>query len=143
IGTGLVKMLFGHLPVESLTGEGLVDQGSPGDGIFYGAALFVILHAFASGGAAVTGVEAISDGVPAFRPPEWRHARQTLVIMGSILAVMFLGISVLAAHMHVAPFEDGTPTVISQVGKLVFGETEFGHVLFYALQAATMFVLVL
>jgi hypothetical protein len=63
--------------------------------------------------------------------------------MGSILAVMFLGISVLAAHMHVAPFEDGTPTVISQVGKLVFGETAFGHVMFYALQAATMFVLVL
>jgi amino acid transporter len=143
IGTGLVKMFLGELPIESLSQEGLIDQGSAGTGILYGAGLFVVLHAFASGGAAVTGVEAISDGVPAFRPPEWRNARQTLVLMGSILAVMFLGLSVLAAHMHVAPFEDGTPTVISQIGKLVFGETPLGHVLFYVLQAATTLVLVL
>jgi amino acid transporter len=143
IGIGLARMFLGELPVESLGQEGLVPQGSASAGLFYGAGLFVVLHAFASGGAAVTGVEAISDGVPAFRPPEWRHARQTLVMMGSILAVMFLGLSVLAAHMHVAPFEDGTPTVISQVGKLVFGESPLGHVLFYALQAATMLVLVL
>ena len=57
---------------------------------------FLVLHAFASGGAAVTGVEAISNGVPAFQPPEWKNARTTLVWMGSILGVMFLGISVLA-----------------------------------------------
>src|SRR4051794_16783844 len=143
IVVGLYRMFFGDLPVELLEHEGLVPVGSPATGVFYGAGLFVVLHAFASGGAAVPGVEAISDGVPAFKPPEWRNARQTLVVMGSILAFMFLGLSVLAAHMHVAPFEDGTPTVISQVGKLVFGETALGHVLFYALQAATMLVLVL
>ena len=62
-----------------------------------GATLFVVLHAFASGGAAVTGVEAISNGVPAFREPAWRNARTTLVIMGSLLGVMFLGLSMLAA----------------------------------------------
>src|SRR5206468_4829863 len=84
IGAGLFRMIFGHLPVESLTRPGLGTIDHPKDGLFYGAALFVVLHAFASGGAAVTGVEAISDGVPAFRPPEWRHARQTLVIMGSL-----------------------------------------------------------
>ena len=143
IGTGIARMMLGNLPVEQLTEEGLVPLGSSGDGIFYGATLFVVLHAFASGGAAVTGVEAISDGVPAFKPPEWRNARQTLVIMGSILAVMFLGLSVLAAHMHVAPFESGTPTVISQIGELVFGDSPAGHALFYILQAATMLILVL
>ena len=58
--------------------------------------LFLILHAFASGGAAVTGVEAISNGVPAFKPPEWRNARTTLMWMGSLLGVMFLGLSFLA-----------------------------------------------
>ena len=55
-----------------------------------------MLHAFASGGAAVTGVEAISNGVPAFKPPEWKNARTTLMWMGSLLGVMFLGISFLA-----------------------------------------------
>ena len=69
-----------------------------------------MLHAFASGGAAVTGVEAISNGVPAFRKPAWNNARQTLVIMGTGLGVMFLGLSVLAAQIHVIPFEGGTPT---------------------------------
>ena len=68
---------IGNLPVESLNHEGLVDPGSPGNGLFYGAGLFVVLHACASGGAAVTGVEAISDGVPAFRPPEWRPTHVT------------------------------------------------------------------
>ena len=53
------------------------------DALFYGAGLFGVLHAFASGGAAVTGVEAISNGVPAFREPAWRNARQTLVLMGA------------------------------------------------------------
>src|SRR3954470_10898730 len=143
IGLGVVKMLTGHLPVDSLAEEGLVKQGSPGDGLFYGAALFTVLHAFASGGAAVTGVEAISDGVPAFKPPEWKNARHTLLVMGSLLGVMFLGLSVLAAHMHVAPFEDGTPTVISQVGQNVFGTSATGTVLFYFLQAATTLILVL
>ncbi len=107
-----------------------------------GASLYVVLHAFASGGAAVTGVEAISNGVPAFRQPAWRNARQTLVIMGSLLGVMFLGLSVLAAHMHVAPFAEGTPTVIAQIGDLVYGGGA-GRILFFALQAGTMLILVL
>ena len=96
--------------------------GSPSVGLFYGASLFVVLHAFASGGAAVTGVEAISNGVPAFREPAWKNARTTLVIMGSLLGVMFLGLSVLAAKIHAAPYEAGTPTVISQIGELVYGD---------------------
>src|SRR5207248_5888734 len=71
------------------------------------------------------------------------NARKTLVIMGTCLGAMFLGLSVLAAHTHVAPYEHGTPTVISQVGKLVFGGGPLGNTLFYSLQAGTMLILVL
>ena len=108
-----------------------------------GASLFIVLHAFASGGAAVTGVEAISNGVPAFRQPAWRNARTTLVIMGSLLGAMFLGLSILGAHLEVAPFAEGTPTVISQIGELVYGGSPLGQALYYSLQAGTMLILVL
>jgi hypothetical protein len=54
--------------------------------------------------------------------------------MGSLLGAMFLGLSILASKTHVAPFESGTPTVISQVGDLIYGPTVLGHVLYYCLQ---------
>jgi hypothetical protein len=103
----------------------------------------VIAKAFASGGAAVTGVEAISNGVPAFKEPAWRNARQTLVVMGSGLAVMFFGLSFLASKIEPIPFEDGTPTVLAQIGEAVYGAGAFGEVMSYLLQAATMLILVL
>ncbi len=143
LGVGVVKMLFGHLPTGGLNHPGLLKVGSPGAGLFQGAALFVVLHAFASGGAAVTGVEAISNGVPAFKEPAWKNARTTLVIMGTTLGVMFLGLSILASKVHAAPYASGTPTVISQVGKLVYGGGPVASALFYALQAGTMLILVL
>ncbi len=143
LALGLGKMLFSHLPVNSLDHEGLVKIGSPGNGLFYGATLYVILHAFASGGAAVTGVEAISNGVPAFKQPAWRNARTTLVIMGSLLGTMFLGLSIIASKVHAAPYESGTPTVISQIGKFVYGSSLAGNVLYYLLQAGTMLILIL
>ena len=143
IGAGVFQMVNGTLPTAPVHAQGLLKFGSAGDGIFYGAAIFVILKAFASGGAAVTGVEAISNGVPAFKKPEWKNARSTLVIMGCSLGAMFLGLSILAAHMKVAPYADGTPTVISEVGRLTFGGGAAGNVLYYALQAATMLILVL
>jgi amino acid transporter len=143
LAVGLSRMLFGHLPVESLHRAGLVKVGSPGSGFLFGATVFVVMRAFASGGAAVTGVEAISNGVPAFRPPEWKNARTTLVIMGSTLGAMFFGLSMLVSRMHVAPFKEGTPTVISQIGKIVFGTSPLGHVGYYCLQAGTMLILVL
>ena len=143
IVVGVSSMIAGDLPTASEHAKGLLKFGSAGDGVFYGAALYVILKAFASGGAAVTGVEAISNGVPAFKKPEWKNARSTLVVMGCSLGAMFLGLSVLAGHMHVAPYEDGTPTVISEVGRLAFGGGAAGNVLYYALQAATMLILVL
>jgi len=140
---GGLRATFGHLPQAPLNTPGLVPIGNASNGLFYGATLFVVLRAFASGGAAVTGVEAISNGVPAFKEPAWKNARSTLVVMGTFLGIMFFGLSTLAAKVHAAPFEKGTPTVISQVGKLVYGTSPIGHLLFYALQAGTMLILVL
>ncbi len=64
----------------------------------------------------MTGTEAISNGVSIFRTPQARNARTTLVLMSSILGVMFLGVSVLAALTHSVPFVSGTPTVVSEIG---------------------------
>jgi amino acid transporter len=145
LAIGAWRAAAGKLHVQAISRAGVVHIGhvSSTNGIFYGAALFVVLHAFASGGAAVTGVEAISNGVTAFRRPEWKNARVTLIIMGSTLGAMFLGISILARLTHAVPFESGTPTVISQVGKFVFGGGTLGTVLFYSLQAGTTLILVL
>jgi amino acid transporter len=142
LGYGLLRMFFGHLPVEGPHHHGMVPWGGASGGFLMGVSVFKILTAFANGGAAVTGVEAISNGVPAFRPPEWKNARETLVVMGSLLGAMFLGLSILAAKMHVAPYEQGTPTVISQIGKLVYGHG-IGNGLYLMLQAGTALILIL
>jgi amino acid transporter len=143
---GTIKWMGGNLHPQDISHlHGLVKLGhaSASQGLLYGAGLFVILKAFASGGAAVTGVEAISNGVTAFRRPEWLNARKTLMIMGGTLAVLFLGLSVLSTKTHPVPYASGSPTVISQVGKGVFGGGVGGHGLFYLLQAGTMLILVL
>ena len=114
-----------------------------GTGLLYGAGLWIALKAFASGGAAVTGVEAISNGVTAFKRPEWLNARRTLIIMGATLGTLFFGLSALATKVHPVPYVEGTPTVISQIGKTVFGGGALGHTLFFMLQAGTMLILVL
>ena len=129
LGIGLTSMARGTLPMADTTQHGALGLGSAGNGLLMGATLYVVLHAFASGGAAVTGVEAISNGVPVLREPAWRNARSTLVVMGTLLGVMFLGLSVLAGHMHVVPFAEGTPTVISQIGDLVYGPSPLGRAL--------------
>ncbi len=110
-------------------------------GVSGSVGIFLLLHAFASGGAAMTGVEAISNGVPAFKPPEWKNARSTLMVMGTCLGVMFIGISWLAMQMQVIPSDK--KTVISQIAAGVFGSGTIGHVAFYAVQATTMLILVL
>ena len=143
LGIGFWKYLNGTLPVVGTFVPGNIEHGSAGTGVLLGAGLYVVLHAFASGGAAVTGVEAISNGVPAFRQPSWKNARQTLVLMGVGLGIMFLGLSALAARIKVSPFEGGTPTVIAQIGEAVYGHSAAGNVLFYALQAGTMLILVM
>ena len=145
IGVGVFKSFHGGLPAGRLPRRRRAScrSATQGNGLLIGASLALVLHAFASGGAAVTGVEAISNGVPAFRQPAWKNARTTLVIMGSLLGVMFLGLSIMDSHMHVAPFTEGTPTVISQIGQLAYGNSPLGHFLYYCLQAGTMLILVL
>jgi amino acid transporter/nucleotide-binding universal stress UspA family protein len=99
--------------------------------------LFLLMRAFASGCAALTGIEAISNGVPAFKKPEARNAGITLIAMAALLTTMFLGITVLANALHVIPSEN--ETVVSQVGRHVFN----GGPLYLFLQFATSFILVL
>jgi amino acid transporter len=99
--------------------------------------LFVILRAFAAGCTALTGVEAISNGVPAFRPPESKHAASTLTWMIGTLAVMFLGISALAYMYGAVPRED--VSVISQIARQVVGTGP----LFFVIQVATALILLL
>ena len=138
LGVGAVRMATSGLAKGPVGVEGMIPLGTHrGNGLLMGATVFLVLKAFGSGGAAVTGVEAISNGVPAFRPPAWRNARSTLVIMGSLLGVMFLGLSILAARVRSMPYDNGVPSVISQVGKLVYGQSAFGHLFFYFLQAGT------
>jgi len=98
---------------------------------------FLILRAFASGCTALTGVEAISNGIPAFRKPEAHNAGKTLIAMAVLLGAMFLGISLLARTLRVLPIEH--ETVVSQVGRQVFGNGP----LYLVLQAATALILVL
>jgi amino acid transporter len=105
--------------------------------------VFIILKAFSSGCAALTGVEAISDGVPAFQPPEWKNARTTLTVMVVTLAVMFGGITFLAHQYGAYAMEGANPgyeTVVSQVAREVFDGKNVGY---YYIQFATMAILVL
>ncbi len=103
--------------------------------------IVLLLKAFAAGCTALTGIEAISDGVPAFKKPEWVNARATLTVMAVLLTLMFLGITFLAQQYRALPPEGGNPeTVLSQIGRGVFG----GRGVPYAiLQAATAMILIL
>ncbi|MBV9953540.1 MAG: APC family permease [Acidimicrobiia bacterium] len=103
------------------------------------ATLFVLLRAFSSGAVVLSGVEAISNGVPAFRKPESKNAASTLTYMGLILGVGFLGIGILAHHLQPVVDERGGETVLSQMGKAVFGDTP----IYYAFQIATFAILIL
>ena len=98
----------------------------------------LLLRAFSSGCAALTGIEAISDSVSAFRPVEWRNARRVLVVMVVMLATMFSGISALAHHTGVVYVENG-PTLLYQLGERVFGN----GVLLAVLQLSTLLILLL
>ncbi len=142
ITVGIVKAVTGSLHAHSLHQPGAV-VGTGGHGLLAGASLFIVLRAFASGGSALTGTEAISNGVSVFRDPQAENARKTLAIMATILGSMFLGLSVLSAVVHPVPFVSGTPTVISQVAKYVYGTTTLGNVGFYAIQAGTTAILIL
>jgi amino acid transporter len=99
--------------------------------------LFIILRAFASGCATLTGIEAVSNGVPAFRAPEARNAGITLVWMAVLLGTLTLGIAYFADYYRILPNEN--ETVLSQLSRMVFSK----GIIYYTIQFATSFILVL
>ena len=131
IGVGLYRAAAGTLPAATVAGSDIAAGVAPS------ARLLVLLRAFASGSVALTGVEAISNGIPIFRKPESTNAGKTLIAMAVLLGVMFLGVSVLARVLGVVPVSD--ETLVSHIGRLVFG----GNPLYLVLQVATALILVL
>ena len=105
--------------------------------------LFVLLRAFASGSTALTGVEAIANGVNAFRTPHGRNAAATLAILGAIAIAMFVGVSWLAVQMHAMPSATGTPSVLSEIARGVFPSSSWSGVMYWVVQGLTLGVLVL
>jgi amino acid transporter len=103
--------------------------------------VFVLLRAFSSGSTALTGVEAIANGVNAFRQPQGKNAATTLAVLGALAITMFLGVSYLAVHVHALP--SSTDSVVSQIARAVFPAGSFGGFMYYAVQATTLLVLVL
>ena len=103
--------------------------------------ILLLLRAFASGSVALTGTEAIANGVPAFKPPEARNAATTLVAMAVLLAILFVGITFVADSFGIVPLDEPvTKTVISQVAATIYGD---GSIAFYLFQAFTALILFL
>jgi len=127
VGIGCLQTFFGQAVSSSPDLRTTVEE----------LTLFLILRTFAAGCTAVTGMEVVSNSVKAFRPPESKNASTTMLHMSLILAALFMGITFLAYHVGIQPKTD--ETVISQLARLTFGT----GVLYYALQAGTMLLLVL
>jgi amino acid transporter len=123
---GLTREFFGsgvpHVTHEDIHFEGMLSGGELG--------VFLLLKGFSSGAVALSGIEAIADGVPAFRKPESKNAARTLMWMAIILGSLFLGLSILSHHLAPVPSHD--ETVISQLGRTVFGQGAFYVVLQFA-----------
>jgi amino acid transporter len=137
---GIIRELAGDLPRFNHV-AGMIDVTNNHHAILSGAAIFVLLKAFANGGSSLTGLEAISNGVSAFKAPAGPNARKTLSIMSVMLGSLVLGISYLAYETHATPYASGSPTVISQVAKAAFGDAWYGHIGFVLVQVATAMIL--
>jgi amino acid transporter len=137
---GIYEVLAGHVAPYPIPQQIASGSLTPVAGA---VTMFIVLRAFASGGAAVTGVEAISNGVPAFRKPEWRNAQITLVYMGLVLGSTFLAVSFLAQKLQVIPVADESKSVLAQIAQAVYGTGPIGRILFLILQIATTAILVL
>jgi amino acid transporter len=137
---GYVKAALGDLHVVKLPPEHLIyggHFGTRGSGLLMGLAFITLLRSFANGGSSLTGLEAISNGVSAFRKPESYNARVTLVAMSSVLAFLVFGVTMLARWTHAVPYAAGSPTVLSQVVQAVAGH----GAIFYLVQVATLLIL--
>ena len=134
VGTGVGRCATGDCP--TVQAPHPIAAGAAG-----AVGVFVLLQAFASGAAALTGVEAISNGVNAFRPPPGRNAARTLLAMGLIAITLFIGVSYLAVHMHAHP--SSSVSVVSEIARATFPAGSVTSPMYYAVQAFTFAILVL
>ncbi len=142
IVVGVIREIFGDLrPYDPHALHDTYTIGGGTAGLISFAMILTLLRAFANGGASLTGIEAVSDAVGAFRPPEGRNARQVLVAEGLILGFLVAGISWLAHATKATPRKSGYPTVLAQETARVFGHTAIGQGLFFLVQAATALIL--
>lgn len=130
---GFLRYATGHFPSYTAPPAWEAAAGSQSLG------LLLILRAFSSGSVALTGTEAVSNGVPAFKPPEAKHAQTVLILMGSFFASIFLGISFLAGHLGILPDPTEQETVISQLARVLVGHGPY----LYLVQLSTALLLVL
>ena len=130
LGAGAYQFMVGQM--SPVTPQSVITQAG-----VESVSLFLLLRAFSSGCTALTGVEVISNGVTAFRPPESKNAALTMAGMALILGTLFLGISTMAYYLGVIPKED--ETVVSQIARATFGE----GFLYYLVQGSTMLILIL
>jgi amino acid transporter len=133
VATGIGKCTVGSCPQAEVPDPLATGVGAIG--------VFVLLRAFASGAAALTGVEAISNGVSAFRPPQGKNAAKTLLAMGAIAISLFLGVSYLAVAMDARPSE--SVSVISEIARATFPADSFSSPMYFAVQALTFGILIL
>ncbi|MEY9837044.1 APC family permease [Streptacidiphilus sp. EB103A] len=138
-----IRLLSGDLPKADVHASGALSLGLDGNhsSLLMGASVFLVLKAFANGGTSLTGLEAISNGVSAFRNPQGPNARKTLVMMSLTLGILVLGVSGLAYLTHSIPFGSGNPSVLSQEADLVFGSSWIGQAALVFLQLATALIL--
>jgi amino acid transporter len=134
LGYGLFRYATGTLPAYA-PAPGAVPAGTTS-----ALTVLLVLRAFASGSVALTGVEAVSNGVPAFAPPEPRHAQRVLILMGGFFATIFLGMSFLAGQMGIVPDPTEQTTVVSQLAAQLVGSGTAYH---YLVQISTALLLVL
>jgi len=134
IAYGLLRFATGTMPTYVAPAEWQALQATEPLG------LFLILRAFSSGSVALTGPEAVSNGVPAFKPPEPRNAQIVITLMGTFFAVIFLGMSFLTSQLGILPDPSEQETVVSQLTRTFVGAGTPYH---YLVQAATALLLVL
>jgi len=138
---GIIREISGDLKTynpEHIAGAVPVGHGN---GIIMGATVLIVLRAFANGGSSLTGVEAISNTVNAFRKPEGLNARRVLTIMAAILGFLLAGVAWLAHVTHATPYVAGYPSMLSEITRAVFGNGTIGQVFYFLVQAATALIL--
>lgn len=142
VGSAFLMIAIGVVRIVVL-GEGVPPPdpvpGAPDP--LHAVGLLLILRAFASGSVALTGTEAIANGVPAFKPPEAKNAATTLTAVAILLAILFIGITFVADNLGVVPIDEPTKkTVISQVAAAVYGDSSIGFYLFQTFTALILFL---